>query len=71
MINYFWIIEDILIKRPKNYKIILHSDMPDVVNILQMMSIYFSNKCDYNAYIDEINKFYEKNTIIKLEMKWL
>lgn len=68
MINYYWIIEDILINKPNDYKIIMHNN---AINILQMLNLYLKNKCEYKLAIEENNKCFETDTIINVKMMWL
>ena len=68
MINYFWIIDDILNKRPEKYTIIMHAN---ATNILQMIHVYLKDKCSCEVSIEEYNRCFETDTIINLEMKWL
>ena len=67
MINYFWIIEDILEKKPETYKIVLRSD---VVNVLQMINCYLCKKCKYTVVMKEVNKGDDLETIIDLQLNW-
>lgn len=68
MINYFWIIEDILNKKPANYKIVLHQD---TISVLQMINKYLMDKCDYTIINQEKINGSETESILHLNIKWL
>ena len=67
MLKYFWIIEEILIKKPNTYTIVMHDN---AINVVQMISIYLQNKCEYVVNINYVNKCFETDTIITLNMNW-
>ena len=67
MIKYFWIIEDILIKKPRKYKIILHDN---VLSIVQMITLYLDNKCTFIMNLEYVNKCFEVDTIISMDIIW-
>lgn len=67
MIKYFWIIEDILSKKPTKYQIIMHEDARGV---LQLLSLYLQNKCKYVLTMEYVYKCFEIDEIINLDIVW-
>ena len=67
MINYYWIIEDLLDKRPEKYRIVLRED---VTNVLQMINYYLCKKCKYKVTMNEVSNGSVNETVINLELEW-
>ena len=67
MIKYFWIIEDILLTKPKKYTILLHDNF---VGVVQLINLYLKNKCKYYLNFQSITHCFETDTIITLDLEW-
>ena len=67
MLKYYWIIEDILRKKPTEYTIIMHDNF---FSVIQLINLYLKNICEYGMEYTHITSCFDRDTIIKLYIKW-
>ena len=67
MSDYYYIVNHILSTKPEKISIQVYDHCNAIVN---MLSVYLQNKCEFDIKTRQIGKCFEYDTFIDIEMKW-
>lgn len=66
-LEYLWIVNDILLKKPDKYTIKLYRSASDIIHLMKM---YLRNKCQYTMDVSKIVTACEMETVVVIKMNW-